>query len=107
MEFAGPRDSTFFRHIDMTVPDYLATDTKYCIRYMSLNDEMVDACTENLPSFLERLRNGASWLRTGKHCRGSRMNMEKVSSAENAAVFGNLTPVLCSKGHVRFTRLGS
>lgn len=65
---------------------------------MSLDDEAADSCTGDMPRF---------HITIAERCfgvfGGGRLPMASYV-AEAAAVFGDLTPVLCSQEHVRVTR---
>lgn len=65
---------------------------------MSLDDEAADSCTGDMPRF---------YITIAEQCFGvfGGGSLPMVSYvAEAAAVLGDLTPVLCSQGHVRVTR---
>ena len=104
---ARPGDSTYFRHIDMNVPNFLARRHGASIiqRSVSLDDESPNKCTKIIPGFQKHI--AAWWERVisrGKATDGAVHGMDKIWEASDATEFADFTPVPYCRGDVRVTR---
>jgi hypothetical protein len=112
-KYAQPGDSTFFRHIDVNVSQYLVDGRggNMIQGSVSLDDERPDMCTEILPGFNTREKiadwHGRVAARVPTSVLDSFVNRvqdKKIWSAEDAAHFGtDFTPMPCNAGDVRIT----
>jgi Phytanoyl-CoA dioxygenase (PhyH) len=112
-KYAQPGDSTYFRHIDINVSQYLVDGRggNMIQGSVSLDDERPDMCTEILPGFNTREKI-AEWhsrvaTRVPKSALDAFVNRvqdKKIWSREDAAHFNtDFIPMPCSAGDVRIT----
>jgi hypothetical protein len=112
-KFARPGDATYFRHIDINIPEFLETGRGGNIIQgsASLDDETAETgCTVIIPGMHKRL---GEWWRdviSRSDCESVRgttgrvHNVQPLWHAGDAAKYGHWTPVPCSRGDVRITK---
>lgn len=105
-------DPTFFRHIDLNVADYLATNKGANIIQgsVSLDDETVDGgCTELVLGFHRHIKrwwdNVVARGEGGPAGTGGKVQeVHTLYKSADADEFGAFVPVTCSRGQVRISR---
>ena len=105
-KYATDGDSTYFRHIDMNVKDYLESGRGGNIIQgsVSLDDESVNGCTEIVPGFQRHI--GEWWGRVvarGQDRDASVHSVDKTYLKEDVAAYGDYVPVPCKRGDARVT----
>ena len=112
-KFARPGDSTVFRHIDMNIPEFLETGRGGNIIQgsVSLDDETTETgCTVIIPGMHKRLREwwtdvlSRSDSEKVQGTSGRVHNVKPLWHPNDAAKYGDWTPVPCSRGDVRITK---
>ncbi|KAI4137511.1 MAG: hypothetical protein L6R39_007243 [Caloplaca ligustica] len=112
-KFARPGDSTIFRHVDMNIPEFLATGRGGNVIQgsVSLDDETaVTGCTEIVPGMHRRLRDWWADVEArsaqGQKVRDSGRvhNVTSLWHPSDVAKYGKWTSVPCRRGDVRVTR---
>jgi hypothetical protein len=105
-KYAQGGDPTFFRHIDMNVPQFLESGCGQDIIQgsVSFDDENTVGCTELVLGFHRHI---AEWwgkvIDRGTATDGWVHGMEKLWEAEDTEVYGDFVPVPCGRGDVRVT----
>lgn len=105
-KFAKGGDATFFRHIDMNIPQYLESGRGKDIIQgsVSFDDESEFGCTELVLGFHHHI---AEWwgkvVARGAATAGYVHGMEKLWTAEDTEEYGDFEPVPCGRGDVRVT----
>lgn len=112
-KFARPGDSTIFQHVDMNIPEFLETGRGGNIVQgsVSLDDETAETgCTVIVPGMHRRL--GEWWSDVVqrsdqgqlKGVSGRVHNVKPLWHSDDAAKYGDWTPVPCRRGDIRITK---
>ncbi len=107
VKFVTSDDSTFFRHIDMSISKYLVDDHEKNIiqRSLSLDDESFERCIEIVSDFHKHIERWWAKVKTHEMMISDHIHdLNKIWLKEDVVEYDDFVLVFCQRSEVRVTR---
>ena len=107
VKYAKSKNSTYFRHLDMNIRQYLEFDHDANIiqDFVSMNDETKVDCTEILLDFHQHIKKWWQKMKRRDQVNDeSVIDLEKLWKSKNIEIYDEFVFVSCSRDDARITR---